>query len=99
MEDEFCYVCGAQYATVTHHLIFGNGRRKFSDKYGLTLRLCVNCHNAGERLINQIHENPAAESLSKMLGQAIWERDRIAEGMNMEDARKRFIKECGVNYL
>lgn len=38
-----CYLCGAP-ATETHH-VFGGAMRKKSDKLGLTVRLCHDCHN------------------------------------------------------
>lgn len=38
-----CYICGAT-ATEVHHLIYGSGFRELSDKYGLTERLCRDCH-------------------------------------------------------
>jgi hypothetical protein len=40
-----------------------------------------------------------AEKLSKMLGQAIFERDRALEGMSQNDIRTQFIKENGGSYL
>ena len=58
-----------------HHLLFGSDRQ-LADKYGLMIPLCASCHNGCEwGVIGQIHDNPRAEDLSKMLGQAIWEKN------------------------
>lgn len=50
--------------------------------------------------VDKIHDNPVAEKLSKMLGQAIFERDYIllnkADG---EEARNVFMARYGRNYL
>lgn len=40
---QFCFLCGAP-ATECHH-IFGGALRKKSDKLGLTVHLCHDCHN------------------------------------------------------
>ena len=38
-----CYLCGKP-ATEQHHIIFGSGKRKTSDKEKLTVALCNRCH-------------------------------------------------------
>lgn len=88
-----CYICGAP-ATCDHHLIFGTSGRAFADKYGLVIPICDSCHT-----FNGIHDNSVFERMSKLLGQAIYERDRALEGMTQEDIRKRFIQERGESYL
>lgn len=55
-----------------HHLIFGSGLRKLADEDGLILPLTNYEHNTGP-IGERIHENVAAEKLSKMLGQVAWE--------------------------
>lgn len=95
--NEYCYFCYG-YATQEHHLIFGKGRQ-FAEKYGLKVPICDACHTKAERLWDRIHDNTMAEKLSKMLGQAIFERDRALEGMSQEDIRAKFIKENGGSYL
>lgn len=42
-DREHCYLCGRP-ATETHHVLGGIANRKLSEKYGLTVRLCHNCH-------------------------------------------------------
>ena len=95
--NEYCYFCYGR-ATQTHHLIFGKGRQ-FADDYGLTVPICDSCHTRAERICDRIHDNVMAEKLSKMLGQAVFERDRALEGMSQEDIRDKFIKENGGSYL
>ena len=63
---EICIFCGRQ-AEAEHHLIFGTAGRELSEKDGLKIPVCNNCHNMGQKLC-RIHENPMAEKLSKMLG-------------------------------
>lgn len=63
-------------AECQHHLIFGNGLHKLADQDGLTIGLLNKEHNMSSNgTVNQLHNNPPAEKLSKMLGQAIWERN------------------------
>lgn len=69
-------------ATCQHHLIFGQygSLRAKADIDGLWLPLTDKEHNMSSHgTINQIHGNPAAEKLSKMLGQVAWEKDYLAK--------------------
>ena len=43
-EWEVCYLCGG-FATETHHIFEGNGRRQICDNRKLTVRLCRKCHS------------------------------------------------------
>lgn len=95
--DEYCFFCYGR-ASQEHHLIFGKGHR-FAEDYGLKVPICDSCHTRSDRLCDRIHDNSMAEKLSKMLGQAIWERNRALEGMSQDDIRERFIKENGGSYL
>lgn len=95
---DYCFFCG-RTAICDHHLIFGTSGRDFAERYGLKTPICARCHTASEFVTDRIHDNTMAERLSKMLGQAVWERDRALEGMSKEDIRDRFIKERGVSYL
>ncbi len=86
---DICFICGRR-AEAEHHLIFGTLGRSLSEKDGLKVPICNNCHNMGE-ISKRIHGNPMAERLSKMLGQAIYE----AKIGTREEFRKRY----GVSYL
>lgn len=87
--EEVCFFCGRQ-AECEHHLIFGRVNRELSEKDGLKVPICNRCHNLGDKL-SRIHDNPMAEKLSKMLGQAIYE-GRIG-------TREEFQKRYGKSYL
>ena len=99
-----CICCGRP-ATHIHHLLFGSGR-EFADKYGLTIPVCASCHNGCEWGVQgQIHDNPRAEDLSKILGQAIWEKNYYKDlyyQLNRDEgdeARRRFIELFGNSYM
>lgn len=96
---EICIFCGRQ-AEAEHHLIFGTAGRELSENDGLKIPVCNNCHNMGQKLC-RIHENPMAERLSKMLGQAIWEKEWISANNQQESrkAREAFRKRYGRSYL
>ena len=101
---ELCVMCGRRYAVHTHHLIMGTANRKLSDRYGLTIRVCDECHNGAVKAEDRIHGNPRAEDLSKMLGQALWERDyykKLAQGLlnGPDEARDRFREIFQNSYL
>ena len=96
--EGYCFFCG-NYTSGEHHLIFGTSGRNFAEKYGLKVPICARCHTRSENLCDRIHDNSMAERLSKMLGQAIWERNRALEGMKQEEIRDRFIIERGESYL
>ena len=87
--ENICAFCGRE-ADGEHHLIFGTAGRELSEKDGLKLPVCNDCHNMGDKL-RRIHDNPMAERLSKMLGQAVFE-GKIG---TRDDFRKRY----GRSYL
>lgn len=93
-------VAGLTDEEAEHHLIFGTAGRELSEKDGLKIPVCNNCHNMGQKLC-RIHENPMAERLSKMLGQAIWEKEWISANNQQESrkAREAFRKRYGRSYL
>lgn len=84
-----CVFCGKP-AECEHHLVFGSGKRNLAEQDGLKVPICNRCHTMGG-LGERIHDNPIAEKLSKMLGQAIYE----ARLGSREDFRARY----GKSYL
>ena len=91
--------------TCDHHLVFGKfgAWRDLSDKYMLTIPLTDAEHNMSSKgTINQIHGNPAAEKLSKMLGQVAFEKEyyrkKVCEG-DEDPAREEFRKLFGESFL
>lgn len=71
--SEICSICGKP-SEAEHHLVFGTSGRELSEKDGLKVPVCNQCHNMGE-LVKRIHGNPVAEKLSKIIGQLAWEKE------------------------
>lgn len=86
-----------------HHCVFGTGLRDLSEIYGLTIPLTNAEHNMSAKgTINQIHGNPAAEKLSKMLGQIAFEKEYYRKQLYNGDedpAREKFRKVFNKSYL
>ena len=89
-----------------HHCLFGCGIRELADEDGVWIPLLSREHNMSPNgTINQIHGNPAAEKLSKMLGQVAWEKHFIAERYSLPftdietEAREAFRERYGQSYL
>lgn len=87
-------------AEARHHLVYGRGIRELAEADGLWIPLTNAEHNMSpDGIPYQIHGNPAAEKLSKMLGQAIWEKEyyrhyndlfKFDEDISREAFRKRY---------
>jgi len=95
--DKICDVCGKRMAVETHHLIFGRGIRNLCDEEGVAMiAVCRECHH-------QIHYNPVAEHLSKMLGQALTENHYLIDFGDAyrlkEQSRKYFLERYGRSWL
>lgn len=87
--DGICAFCG-EPAECEHHLLFGTGIRQLAEKDGLKVPSCNNCHNMAS-IPERIHDNPMAEKLSKMLGQAVYE--------SQIGSREDFMRRYGKSYL
>lgn len=92
-------------AECRHHLIYGTAYRKMAEEDNLWIPLLNSEHNmSSDGIPYQIHGNPAAEKLSKMLGQAIWEKEYYRHYNDLfkfdEDiSREAFRKRYGISYL
>lgn len=96
-----------------HHLLFGRGIRNLADADGVWIPLLNSEHNMSPNGTKyQIHDNPAAEKLSKIAGQLAWERkylaDKLADDENlghqssedwMDEAREAFRHRYGESFL
>jgi len=86
-----CYLCRLFYGRSnqrglhTHHIFEGTGRRKVSDKYGLTVKLCPMHHNASEQ---GVHFNRENDLIIKQMGQRYYEENIGSR----EDFIRDFIK-------
>lgn len=87
-----CFLCGADGRAVPlerHHLIEGNGRRQLSEKYGLVVLLCPDCHRNGPWAAHRSRET--MEYLHRYA-----ERKWLEENDGEEED---FIRIFGKNYL
>lgn len=84
-----CLICQAEQNLHLHHVFFGGGRRKISDRYGLTVWLCARHHNMSDV---GIHFNKALDTGVKQ-----WAQNKAMQhyGWTIDDFRKIF----GRNYL
>lgn len=94
----YCFFCGTSNISGEHHLIFGNGNRAKAEEDGLKVPICDKCHTMG-KIMEKIHDNSMAERLSKMLGQAIYERNECEKGCRADETREKFRKRYGQSFL
>lgn len=87
--DNICIFCGRQ-AEAEHHLIFGTAAENSVIRTDSRFRFVITVTTWANKL-HRIHDNPMAERLSKMLGQAMFE----AKIGSREEFRKRY----GRSYL
>ena len=88
-----CYLCRLFYGRSNttglhlHHIFEGgtSGRRKMSDKYGLTVKLCPMHHNASN---DGVHFNKENDLILKRMGQKYYEENLGSR----EDFIRDFIK-------
>lgn len=81
--NQKCYLCESSY-NLTWHEIYAGRNRQNSMKYGLCLRLCINCHSREQ-------ENSQFNDYWHRQGQLYWE-EKIG-------SREQFIKVFRRNYL
>ena len=90
----YCFFCGSPNINGEHHFMFGRGMRNLAEEDGLKAHICDRCHTLG-KLLERVHDNVMAEKLSKMFGQAIFERNEVAKGATIDEAREKFRKRYG----
>lgn len=78
-----CLVCGVPNAE-PHHCCFSRANRQLSDRDGLIIPLCRECHE-------ELHKGKVSQALSKMLGQIAWE--------GKYGSREEFRNKYGQSYL
>lgn len=92
MQDvDECYVCGDTRWLEEHHCIFGSGKRKLSEKYGLKVKLCKH-HHTGD-----ITGNKAAVHFNKVLDTKI--KQEAQKAFERTYPELNFVKVFGRNYL
>lgn len=96
-----CYECGKICKTDLHHIFFGHSRRKISDREGLTVYLCPECHKGTYGVHGKYGEH--LNKALKILAQQKWEERYIEsypyKNHAAEAAREAFIKLIGRNYI
>ena len=85
-DADHCYLCG-RYGQLEWHHIFGGANRKNSERYGLTVPLCHECHNEPP---NGVHFNRERMDALRAEGQ------RKFESIYSQD---EFMRIFGRNYL
>lgn len=94
-KEKHCYMCGASIPTgyfdglEEHHVFFGTGKRKLSEKRGLKVWLCgETCHRNGKK---SVHKNREVDLYVKRKAQEVYEETY--------GTREDFIMEFGKSYL
>lgn len=82
-----CYVCGTEYGLHEHHVFYGSGDRKQSEKYGCKVKLCGPHHNLSGA---GVHFNPLLDTELKQKFQRLF----MAEYGPME-----YMRIFGRNYI
>lgn len=78
--DRTCYLCMLLHDDYTtksvlqeHHVIFGRGQRKLSEKYGLKVYLCM-CHHLYDGGEEAVHRNDEVRRILDREAQKAFER-------------------------
>ena len=82
-DTERCYLCGSTYKLTWHEIYTGKNRQN-SMRYGLCLRLCLNCHSKEQ-------EDSQFNDYWHNQGQLYWEKNI--------GSREEFIKVFRRNYI
>lgn len=83
--DNSCYLCGSSKNLECHHVINGNPGRKLSEKHGLKVKLCQECHK-------NVHADVSVRWALKRRAQIKWmekNKKRISD----------FVSVFGKNYI
>ena len=94
--EHTCHYCG-RYVEVPHkHHIFGAANRKWSEKYGLWVYLCPQCHNMSP---DSVHQNKDLMDGYHKLGQSTFEiKYATAHHCTHQEAKAEFMRIFGMNY-
>ena len=96
-----CFVCGKIGRMECHHIFFGSGRRPISDREGLIVYLCPNCHKGDQGVHGK--QGSKLNYTLKEIAQEAWEakyKETYPYVNHAEEAaREAFIRMMGRNYL
>lgn len=82
-----CFMCHSMRNLEIHHIFYGFGNRKLSDRYGLVVPLCHECHNEPP---NGVHFNVENDLKLKQYAQIVF---------NIKYPDKSFTEIFGRNYI
>lgn len=82
-----CFLCGRTGYLEEHHIFFGEKHRRLSEKYGLKVRICPNCHRDSQ---DGVHSSREKADELRRIGQRAFEE---------KYGREKFLKVFGKNYL
>ena len=76
-KDRECFFCGRMTGLERHHIFGGMANRKISEKYGLTVYLCHECHTGTEgaqydKTRNLELKRKAQEAFQNIYGRRLW---------------------------
>ena len=80
-----CFICGSERNLELHHVFYGTANRKLSDKHGLTVMLCPDCHRGQ----SGVHHNRQLDLYIKRIAQMEFEKEYSFE---------KFMEVFGKNY-
>jgi hypothetical protein len=86
-KEKECWLCGTTYDLHDHHIYFGHGKRKISERNGFKVWLCGRHHNLSEE---GVHFDRAKDIKLKQICQRKYEET---------NTRVDFMKLIGRNYL
>lgn len=55
-QGKYCYICGCNWKLELHHVFGGVAHRPISDREGLTVWLCANCHRTSNESVHLCRE-------------------------------------------
>lgn len=97
-KDGTCFLClilhgndGIYSYTEEHHVIFGRGRRKISEHYGLKVYLCPEHHRLSDE---SPHRNEAIRDMLSEAAQITFEKIYSHE-LWMKEFGENYIGRCG----
>lgn len=85
IEYNRCFICHGEQNLEVHHVFFGTANRKQSEKHGLTVPLCPDCHRGPKG----VHNNNQLDLYIKRYSQLQFEKEHSFE---------EFMRVIGKNY-
>ena len=76
-DEKRCYLCGAVVGLERHHIMAGLANRSLSERHGLWVWLCHNCHTGPSGVQYDREKNfqlkaDAQEAFEKVYGRSEW---------------------------